>query len=147
MSVGFGFSAGDFIAALELVGTVIDALREAGGAGAQYRELINQLYILETALLKVKRVELDESQDGEKIALRQAVAQCQRTFDDFWTKASKYQPHLRQGGSSSRLKDSWMKIRWAVFQRKDLEKFKVDLMGHTNAIELLLMAVQMSVRV
>ena len=41
MSVGFGFSAGDFIAALELVGTVINALREAGGAGAQYRELIN----------------------------------------------------------------------------------------------------------
>jgi hypothetical protein len=39
MSVGFGFSAGDFIATLSLVGTVIDALRSSGAAGAEYREL------------------------------------------------------------------------------------------------------------
>jgi len=35
--------------------------------------------MLETALLQVKRLDLDESQHAEVIALRQAVAQCQRT--------------------------------------------------------------------
>ncbi len=69
MSVGFGLSAGDFIAALELVGTVIDSLRESGLAGERYRELVNQLYSLETALLHIKRLETEEAQHAELIAL------------------------------------------------------------------------------
>ena len=60
MSVGFGFSAGDFIAALNLVSTVIDALRDSGDASLEYRELVRQLYTLEQALFRVKRIELDE---------------------------------------------------------------------------------------
>jgi len=36
MSVGFGFSAGDVIAALQLVSTVIDALRESGDSFLEY---------------------------------------------------------------------------------------------------------------
>jgi hypothetical protein len=51
MSVGFGFSAGDFITAIELVGTVVDALRPSGNAGAEYRELLFQLLGLESALI------------------------------------------------------------------------------------------------
>jgi hypothetical protein len=71
MSVGFGFSAGDFIAAIELVRTVVDALRSSGNAGAEYRELVSQLLILESALIQVKRLEFEESQYSEVIALRQ----------------------------------------------------------------------------
>jgi hypothetical protein len=71
MSVGFGFSAGDFIAAIELVGTVVDALRSNGSAGAEYRELVSQLLSLESALIQVKKLEFEESQYAEVIALRQ----------------------------------------------------------------------------
>lgn len=145
MSVGFGFSAGDFIAGIELVGTVIDALRESGDSGSSYRELINQLYSLETSLLHVKRLGLDESQRAEKIALVQMASQCQRTIDDFWKKLQKYQPHLSAHGSGSRVKDGWMKIRWALCKEEDVEKFKADLRGHSASIELLLLAIQMCV--
>jgi hypothetical protein len=41
MPVSFGFSVGDFIAVIELVGTVVDALRSSGNAGAEYRELVS----------------------------------------------------------------------------------------------------------
>ncbi|KAF4631435.1 hypothetical protein G7Y89_g6695 [Cudoniella acicularis] len=143
MSVGFGFSVGDFIAAIELVSTVIDALRESGDASSEYREVVRQLYTLETALLRVKRLEVDPTQTAEVIALQQAAAQCQRTIDDFWKKVQKYQPHLRAGGSSSRLKDGWMKIKWAVCKKEDVAKFKADLVGHTESIQLLLMVMQM----
>jgi hypothetical protein len=71
MSVGFGFSAGDFIAVIELVGTVVDALRSSGNAAAEYRELVSQLLSLESALIQVKRLEFEESQYSEVIALRQ----------------------------------------------------------------------------
>ena len=127
MSVGFGFSAGDVIAALDLVTTIVSALRESGGSSAEYQALVSQLYTLETALLRVKRLEIDESQYAEVIALRQAAAQCQTTIDAFWKKIQKYQPSLREGGS----------------EKDDILKLKTDLMGHTESIELLLTTVQM----
>jgi hypothetical protein len=43
MSVGFGFSAGDFIAAIELVSTVVKALRESGDSSTEYQTLVSQL--------------------------------------------------------------------------------------------------------
>ena len=143
MSVGFGFSAGDFIAAIELVATVIDALRDSGDSSSEYRELVRQLYTLETALLRVKRLDLDESHHAEVIALRQAAAQCQHTIDDFWKEIQRYQPSLKTGGSNSRLKDGWMKIKWALCKKDDVARFKADLIGHTQSIELLLTTVQM----
>jgi hypothetical protein len=74
--MSFGFSVGDFISALELVGTVIQALRESGGAGLEYRELVNKLYGLELALLRVKQLELEEEQLSEYISLRLAASSC-----------------------------------------------------------------------
>jgi hypothetical protein len=143
MPVSFGFSAGDFIAAIELVATVIDALRESGDAGSEYREIVRQLYSLETALLRVKRLEVDEAQNSELVSLQQAAAQCQGTIDNFWKKVQKYQPHLRAGGSSLKLKDGWMKIKWALCKKEDVARFKADLVGHTESIQLLLTAMQM----
>jgi hypothetical protein len=143
MSVGVGFSAGDFISALQLVATVADALRASGASSSEYRALISQLYALETALLRVKHLELDDSQHSEAVALRQAASQCQWTIDVFWEKIKKYQPSLRTGGSERRVRDSWMKIKWALCQKEDLVRFKADLTGHTQSIEVLLMAVQM----
>ncbi|CZR53653.1 uncharacterized protein PAC_03533 [Phialocephala subalpina] len=143
MSVGFGFSAGDFIAALQLVSTVIDALRDSGDSSTEYRALISQLFTLETALLTVKRLEVDDEQHAEYIALRQAACQCQRTIDAFWEKIKKYQPSLRTGGSGSRVRDGWRKIQWALCKKDDLVKFKADLVGHTESIELLLTTLHM----
>ena len=112
--MSFGFSVGDFIDALEVIGAVINGLRESEDSGPQYRELVNQLYSLETALLQVKQLELEEEQRSEYIALRQSAAQCQQTVDDFWTKIQVYQKHLRFGGSTSKLKDRWMKVKWTM---------------------------------
>jgi len=146
MSVGFGFSVGDFLAAIDLVGTVIDALRSSSEAGSEYRELINQLLSLETTLLQVQKLEFEESQYQEVIALKETAARCRQTINGFWDKARKYQPWLGRGSSSSmrkrKLREGWMKIRWAVCKKEDVAKFKTDLMGHTQSISLLLATVQ-----
>ena len=144
MSVGFGFSAGDFIAALNLVSNVIDALHETAGANAEYRELVRELLTLETALLRVKRIELEDSQNSERIALQQAASQCQRTIDAFWEKVREYQPHLGQDSSRFSIRNSWMKVKWTICKKEDVARFKADLRGHTSSIELLLVTIQMS---
>ena len=46
MSVGFGFSVGDFLQAIQLVGTVIDSLSASSKSSAELRELLHQLYSL-----------------------------------------------------------------------------------------------------
>lgn len=143
MSVGFGFSAGDFIAAIELVSTVVGALRESGDSSTEYQALISQLYTLETALLRVKQLRFDDIHRPEAVALEQAASQCQRTIDAFLQKISKYQPSLRAGGSGNTIKDVWRKVKWAVCKKEDLVKLKADLMAHTESIDMLLMVVQM----
>lgn len=143
MSVGFGFSAGDFIAALNLVSTIVDALRDSGESSTEYRKIISQLFTLETALISAKLIELDDAQQAERIALMQAASQCQRTIDAFWDKIKKYQPSLRHDGGESRMKVRWRKIQWALCRKEDLARFKADLMAHTNSIEMLLNTVQM----
>ncbi|RYP28695.1 hypothetical protein DL767_007092 [Monosporascus sp. MG133] len=142
MSVGFGFSVGDFLAVLRLVGTVIDALRESSDVSSSFRSLINELYALESALLHVKRLDADVSH-VEKVALQQAASQCQRTIDAFYKKIQKYQPYLQQGGTDSRIKDAWAKIKWAVCKKDDLETFRAEISGHTRSIEILLLSMQM----
>lgn len=143
MAAAFGFSCGDFIAAVELITMVVNALGQSSEASEGYRELVRQLYSLEIALLQVKRLHIGDSQHSELVGLRQAAAQCQQTIDNFWQKIQKYQPHLQSNGSSSRLKDGWMKIKWAVCKKDDVAKFKADLVGHTESIQMLLAAVQM----
>lgn len=143
MPVGFGFSASDFIAAINLVKEVIDALRESGGAGSEYQELIRELHSLEIALLEVKRLELDDSQHHQVVALRHAASQCQRTIDNFCKTIQKYQPHLRAEGSNAKFRDGWRKIQWALCKKDDLLNFRAEVMGHTISINLLLTTVQL----
>lgn len=147
MPVGFGFSVGDFIAVLNLVRTIIDALRTTGGARDSFHELIRQLYALEKALIRVKDVDLDDEQEGDRIALRHAASQCQQTMDVFLSKITKYQPHLGAASSGSapmaKAKAAFMAIRWAVCKEEDIVKLKADLNAHVISIELLLLAVQM----
>ncbi|CAD6447425.1 71592329-7be6-4dfd-bd73-1f652fb1f664 [Sclerotinia trifoliorum] len=66
ISIGFGFPVGDFIAAIDLVATVIDALRESSNSSSEFREIVRQLDALEDTLRCVKRLELDDTQCAER---------------------------------------------------------------------------------
>ncbi|GAM41354.1 hypothetical protein TCE0_042f14416 [Talaromyces pinophilus] len=148
----FGFSVGDFLAALQLVGTIIDGLRASGHSGIRFRSLLSELYTLEDALIRVKRLDIvddddDESQASERIALQQAAALCQRSMYDFYKKIEKYQPHLTMraaGGGKNWLKDGWMKIKWATCRTEDVEMFQAELRGHRGSIEILLLTLSLN---
>ncbi|KAI9778368.1 MAG: hypothetical protein M1816_004126 [Peltula sp. TS41687] len=144
MPVGFGFSIGDIISGLALVKDIIEALQESGGASAKYQGLIRELYGLERALLEVKRLELDESQQAQLVAVRFAASQCQRSIDGFYETIREYQPHLRVEGSGSSFKDRWKKIQWALCRKDDLLRFKAEVMGHTTSLNVLLSTVQLN---
>ena len=139
MAAPFGFSAGDFIAAVNLVGEIISALRETGGARSKYRGLLDELDSLETALLKVKLINPEEIQNANHaVALQQAASRCLQTIDHFWQKIRKFDPHLQSSGSSSRVKDGWMRVKWTLCRKADVDDFRIRIRAHTDAVVMLL---------
>jgi predicted nucleic acid-binding Zn-ribbon protein len=104
---------------------------------------VAQLETLQVALENVNCLEVDDAQQGEVVALQQDAVQCQKTIDAFWEKIKKYQPSLKAGGSGSKVKDGWMKIKWALCKKEDLSRFKLDLVGHIENIQMLLTTLRM----
>ncbi|PMD53620.1 uncharacterized protein K444DRAFT_646579 [Hyaloscypha bicolor E] len=105
-------SVSNFISALELVATGIDALCESGESFAEFRSLVAQLETLQVALESVNCLEVDDAQQGGS-------------------------PHCA-GWEWGKVKDGWMKIRWALCKKEDLSRFKLDLVVHTESIQMLL---------
>jgi hypothetical protein len=48
-------------------------------------------------------------------------------------------------GAKEEIKRGLRKVQWAVCRKGDVDKFKADLRGHTESIQLLLVTVQMLV--
>ena len=139
MAVPFGFSLGDFLAAIDLVGDIISALRDTNGARSKYRGLLAELDSLETALLKVKLINTHEIRSpSDAVALQQAASRCLDTIDNFWQKIRKYNPHLQNVGSGSRVKDGWMRVKWALCRKADVDEFRIRIRAHTDAVSMLL---------
>jgi hypothetical protein len=144
--MSFGFSAGDFIAAISLVGKIIGALNNINGAASEYKELISQLYTLESVLIQVKTLQVEDEQRPQLAALRQAAGQCQATLDHFMTKCLQgYEKHLSQntsGTSLRKVKKGYSKAKRGVLEQDDLAKFKANVAAHTASINMLLLTVQ-----
>jgi chromosome segregation ATPase len=143
MSLGFGFSVGDFIAGIQLVRDVISSLQSSAGSALEYQTLIAELFTLERALLEVKALRYEDCDATQLDALKCAATQCQSTIDKFLAKVKKYQPSLNAQGSSSKVKDSLRKIQWALCEKADLETFKAEVRGHAGSINMLLATLQM----
>ncbi|MCJ1415565.1 hypothetical protein MMC32_001897 [Xylographa parallela] len=141
--MSFGVGIGDCIRVFELIDTIVETLRHAGRANSEFQTLTVQLTTLRTALLSLENIDVDNTCIGERLALRQASFQCQRTIDDFWKRTIKYQPYLQAEGSGSHLKDIWKKLKWTRC-KEDLADFEAQIAGHTASIQLLLSGVEMA---
>ena len=128
----FGFSVGDFLAAIDLLKDLAQALSETNGAKTKYQSLISQLYTLERALIAVKT--LDSSQ-AEYDALQHAVGECQLCIAKFLKKVEKYQS-LTAGTTS--FKDQIRKVKWGVYHEKDIKDFKESLDMQIESLMLLI---------
>ena len=83
MSVGFGFSASDFIAALALVKNVINALNDIIGSTAEYRGLVDELITHRSALLALRDFCANGQRSTRSMVLLEATFRCQVTINSF----------------------------------------------------------------
>ena len=128
----FGFSVGDFLAAIGLVKDLAQALSDTNGAKTKYQELIRQLYTIERALIAVKT--LDPSHP-EYDAVQHAVGECQLCIANFLKKVEKYQS-LTAGTTS--LKDQIKKVKLGLYHEKDMKDFREILSLQMEPLMLLM---------
>ncbi|MCJ1341108.1 hypothetical protein MMC09_006404 [Bachmanniomyces sp. S44760] len=143
MSVGFGFSVGDFIAAVNLIRISIEAVQDSKGATNSFRSLLDELQSLESGLEAID--ELCDLEVGSKrhAAITHAVVQCQACIEDFLARTAKYQKWIRPGAPMG-WQSSLRKIQWALCKKADIDDFRMQLERHASTINMLLITLQIS---
>lgn len=143
MSVGFGFSAGDVVAGINLMRNLKKSLKDGAGASAEYCGIIRDLSTLEEAFQLIQQLHLDEPQSSHLSFFKLAVVRCRNSLDTFLTSILKYQPNLQAGGSSNQWRDKLEKVKWGICKKEDVQRFKADINEHISFITMLLISLHM----
>lgn len=156
MATPFGFSIGDFIAAINLSINIVSALSSTSTSAAQYRGLLSELYVLEKSLVGVKNLR-SNGQDQSLIsnayyspkveafhdASQFAASQCQKTIDRLLTKLELYEGHLATNRKGNKWTHRWRKVRWALLTEGEIEEYRAEIRGHIGSINVLLNVTQL----
>ena len=137
MSVpAFGFSAGDFIAAVGLAVNVTNALKDVGGASEQYRILVQELNSLERVVRKLHARQGTENVFPEDITKQTDMTL--ETLGSFLKTISKFNSKLGPNAASGWHHGVGRKAQWAVAYAKEVEKLRVKLGTHLAQLNMLL---------
>lgn len=142
MSAGFGFSVGDFVAGIKLVGDIVDAFNDGAGAKKNYQSLVFELQELSSALKEIRYVRFDESHSPQKAALERTAKKCEELIQAFLAQNAKFQRSLGNRPTASRLRRNMHKIQWAISRKTAVDHLRTQILGHTTTINTLLIAIQ-----
>lgn len=143
--VGFTFgSFGDILAITQLLRGIITALSDSRGASAEYQNLIVQLRAFADVLSSVYDTIFDPNSGHPPLSahtmrsLRKELDGCRSQLQSVQKRIHGYQKSLRQGGSGSRMRDSWRKIGWGLFTSGDIAYMRSELTERIARINTLI---------
>ena len=137
--MSFGWSAGDIVAALQLLQKVVVALQDTGGASSEYQDTISFLNILTVTLQHLKALQampLDPELAGNLEQLCEHVqgpltAFCDRIRDSF-------EGDLGKGSTRLKILSARRKIQWALHISKKVKELREKIGGSIAAIGIVL---------
>ena len=140
MVPAFGFSVGDFISAIDLTVKISKALREATGAPAEYRLLIQDLHNLQQILELLQALRPAGGSISHTNAIRGVAITCIIPLRDFAEKLDRNYGLLANSSAASDrlLQRGGKKAQWAVFATKEVAKFRSNIAAKVASIGLLL---------
>ncbi|KAF4634736.1 hypothetical protein G7Y89_g3360 [Cudoniella acicularis] len=141
MSITFG-SVGDIISISLIVKDLVKTLDDSRGSTSEYREVIQDLWELDSILLQVELVSRTYGQTAELNALcitaKSIVQSCRECVEKFKERIKKYESSLGTGNRRNVIVSVSMKIRWQVCHKDDLDKFRVSINAHCASLSMLL---------
>ncbi|MCJ1313124.1 hypothetical protein MMC25_006801 [Agyrium rufum] len=138
MTPAFGFSVGDFIAAIDLCTKVARALKTTGGAASEYQQVIVELHGLQNVLVRLAAFEPTESNIDHVNAIRRMALACSFPLEDFLSKLEKYDAAMASVSSMTVSRAAAKKAKWAVFMTEEVDRIRTMISGHVISINLLL---------
>ncbi|KAE8445827.1 hypothetical protein EG329_012750 [Mollisiaceae sp. DMI_Dod_QoI] len=148
MSITFG-SVGDIISISLIVKDLIKSLDDSRGSISEYREVIRDLWELDTLLLQVELVWRSYEQTAELNALcitaKSIVQSCRECVEKFKESIKKYDSSLGSRSRRNVIMGVSMKIRWQVCHKDDLDKFRATINAHCASLNLLLTTATLNV--
>lgn len=144
----FGFSVGDFIAAINLLKETTKALREVSGATSQFQSTILDLNLLEKVLTSVQRLDPQPVKDSTLHAVQLCGQSCFIPLSRFLKSIDKFEGHLAWSshGSrtiSNRITAAGRKAQWALSVEGKVAKLKASIGPQLTTINLLLQLEQL----
>ncbi|KAK4450976.1 hypothetical protein QBC34DRAFT_348557 [Podospora aff. communis PSN243] len=143
MEVALTFGAvGDFLSIALLIKDIISALDECRGSAKAFRELIEEITLLQKNVDQIERIyqgpELGDGFEDLASISQTSIAQIRKCLEGFCTRISnKYGPSLGVGGSGNVFKDVSRKIQWKL-EEKEVERFRSEIMGYRMSLAMFL---------
>ncbi|CAM1509911.1 Fc.00g002460.m01.CDS01 [Cosmosporella sp. VM-42] len=136
---GFGFSAGDFVAALRLIVDVSKALKDTGGAADEYRQVLVELQLLQKViqLLQSRAGPQPNASDPFSAYAKQQTDLTLQSLADFLQFVSKFDAKLGVQAQSGWFRGAGRKAQWAVVQAREVEKLRTRVGGQLQLLNLL----------
>lgn len=143
--MSFGFSAGDFINAINLTYKLVVALRESHDAGDEYRAAIDELGCYQSALVRVQHLEGKANVSRETFdAASHIVMQSMDIIRLYLEQTKKYDRALGRTGISG-VRQGFMKARWTLYKSDDMKKLRESLQRTNASLQMLLQVAGLSV--
>lgn len=143
MPVPFGVSPGDFIAAIDLVHAICEALRSSTGSSEQYRGVVSALQSLKDALEQLHSI---NATDEEKLRIGEIVDRAKQSLLRFDGKIRKYDAALGESQTRAWWRSLPKKIQWQRYSSDDIRCLQNELSQHSHALQVLLAKIQKYVR-
>lgn len=135
-------SFGDFLSIAILIKDIATALDDSRGSAKKYQDLLQNLDILSKTIQAVEHFYRGprhaEFFDSISVTALHTVEQIRRCLEDFRAKTRRYASTLCPGGSGSVTKDFARKIQFKVLDEKDIESFRVQVLGYNMLLKTLL---------
>lgn len=157
MTPAFGFSVGDFVSVIsewiqpskrvsspdspsftDLIRKISKALKETGGASAEYQDAVVELKGLKHVLQRLEALEPTEDNVSHVNAIRGMAFACKLPLQDFTTKLDKYESSLGPWQHRTHFRGTARKAKWAVSFGQEVEKLRAMVAAKQISINLLL---------
>ena len=121
-----------------LVKKVTKALKETGGASAEYQLVLIELEGLKNILRHLERLEPTEDKVTHINAIRGMALACQLPLRDFMVRLEKYESTLGPFADKNSLRAMARKSKWAVVIAEEIDRLRAMLAAKNISLNLLL---------
>jgi hypothetical protein len=150
MPITFG-AVGDIISVCILVKDCVEALSETNGSKAQYRAVIQELTILEKAVLEIAVLWRTHATTPELASIfanaNTTVDQCRASLESFKLKAQPYERRLGKSSNDNMLQKvcngNARKLLWQVRMKDEVARFRAEVVAYSVSIDQILAAATM----